>query len=177
MANFLSYLLHNIKEERNEYSIDITVRELFVYYKDEMKYSRLHSDNRYIICDHVNNLCKLYRNNILVAFQNYKYCRKMYHNTFVIYINKDKILGKGFPDRIIYFYKYINSIQYKIEYKFDYIFECKHIIKILINKYVNNYRLFIYKPKGAYYIQYKQPIILIYNKYELQYYSKYFQCL
>jgi hypothetical protein len=104
-----------------------------------------------------------------------KYIRNKYLKYFVIFLNE--IQGKANTNKankansILYGYDFIKGLQCKKNFKY---YLDKNYIMEINKKYFAN-KIYIYIKYS--YIKYNTHKILILNKYELNYYSKYFICL
>jgi len=188
--SILSYFVKIFPDIKNNHHIIYTKKYLqSIYYKNSLIYMRIEEDFdfkfffKFEIINHIKNLRKTFINNIMVKLENYKYHKNMLNRFCIIYLNKDhKILKQDF-NKISYYYNYIHKIKYKYNYMFTFI-KGSSLCIIVVHKYNYNMLIFIHKKTDSLniiyeeqYNKYKQHVILIHNKYELQYYSKYLQCL
>ena len=104
-----------------------------------------------------------------------KYIRKKYLKYFTIFLNEIKGTTKANKankaNSIVYKYDFIKGLQCKKNFKY---YLDKNYIMEINKKYFAN-QIYIYIKYS--YIKYNTHKILILNKYELTYYSKYFICL
>ena len=167
--NILSYFIKDIKDanERALYKQKNNTDWIRIFYKDKIIYEY----GSYYISNYLYNILKSVK--VYYMFNN-----KILYNSTAGY--KDLFYKKD-GDIRLYNLNYISIQFYKDKYlqkyNLDYINNTQDLLTINI-KYYNQYK-YIYKS----FIDYKigpitiitSPIILIPNKYELQYYSKLFQ--
>jgi len=172
MANILSYFTYKIAQSDRifySYSKKNDNKDIYIYYKNEIILEICKNTNFCFILNCLSNIYKNMENNILIQLMTNKFDRNVLLNHKYIYYKQDKIVSflKANLNFISYYLKFIGSIRYKYNvYISNSIANFKHI------KYFYNKSIYIY---GGYnYYKYTTYAILIPNKYELYYYSKYF---
>ncbi len=146
-----------------------------IYCKNQLLFS-LQIDDQYIdIHNFKTNVSKLVSGNILIHISNSKFMINepyLKNNSRIIFTKKDFIIqGIIMGQYIHYYYRYRNSIKYKYHFNYD-------DEDMKFNIYYYFYKNYQYKKlvgKGK--NKYNKSFILIPNKYELNYYSKYFHLI
>jgi hypothetical protein len=170
----LSYfLLNEINSEKSKYSWIKTEYYIYIYYESKCLYYRLKYFKELVIYNYKNNIQKRTLNNRANVFLNNKYYINKYENDIIIYYKKDKIITKNNSNYIRITYKYTNSIKQKLniqmqnaDIKLDFLIHKKYYKQMIYR-----YKTSICKRK------YNTIHIFIPNKYELYYYSNYFNYL
>ena len=168
--NILSYFIKDIKDakERAFYKQINNTERIRILYKNKIIYEI----NSLYIINYLYDIIKSIKLDYIFSKKNSSNYTTGYKNLFY---KKEGDIRLNNPNYIeIRFYK----DKYLQKYHLEYINNAKYLLITNI-KYYNQYK-YIYKPYKYYYkirltIIITSPIILIPNKYELQYYSKLFQ--
>jgi hypothetical protein len=162
--NILSYFIKDIKDakERAFYKQVNYNTHIKVFYKDLLLYER----TRYWCCNFLHNYEKNYPLNLLF---NLKIKYNLKNNEKNLFYKEDVKIGYYNPNFItIYFYfdKYLKKEH------FDFFNNNEHLLTTKI-KYYTQYK-YIYIYSKFLLSKFTSPIVLIPNKYELNYYCKFF---
>jgi hypothetical protein len=177
--NILSYFIKDIKDpiERAFYRQKNINNLIKIFYKNEilydLSYYKLHVEIKWY-----------YKNNIIIDYYRYsgriinykidkfyKLCNTKYSGTKKLFYKKDKQISQ-MPENANYIYYTFICNKYLHKNNFQYLIDNKCLLFIRIkyfNGYINMYKSRIIHTHSYNYIQ-----ILIMNKYELHYYSRFF---
>jgi len=169
MANILTYFPERTKS-------NILNKYISIYRKNYELFNLLVYDSYIIsINNYKTNVAKLVSGNILLLICNSKFMIHepyLKNNSRIIFTKKDFIIqGIIMGQYINYYYRYRNSIKYKYHFNYD-------DEDMKFNIYYYFYKNYQYKKLvGKVKNKYNKSRILIPNKYELNYYSKYFHLI
>jgi len=170
MANILSYFTSNIAHSDRifyTFSKSNDNKHIYIIYKNKIILEFGKNNNSLYIINRSSNIYKNMENNILTHIITNKLNHNVLLNHKYIYFKKDRILYcfKENLNFISYYLKIIGSIRYKYKVHIP-------IVNFKQIKYFYNKSIYISINYGS--NKYKTYVILIPNKYEFYYYSKYF---
>jgi hypothetical protein len=169
--NILSYFIKDIKsaKERAFYTQISDNGMIQIFYKDELIYTMKKNDYS---CNYINNKMKYWRYKYIAT---YKIFSNYHANYKYLYYKKDNQINIYNLNYITFYYLYIYN-KYLNKRYFNYVNNNKDLLNISIvyfkkYKYIKHNNGMKQRKRS---IKFTSPQILIPNKYELDYYCKFF---
>jgi hypothetical protein len=172
-SNILSYFIRNIDKNEHQYYTQLNnIYSIEIIYKEtQIYYMRILAKYIYTITNRIENIYKFIEFDTVCSVCNNKFFNNKKYKYSIHYYNRDHILNSKAINYLTYVYqinKYINKITFDF-----YVYDIK---TLTINIYYATMYKFIFKCKNMYKklrnIFYS--IILINNKYEMQYINRFF---